>query len=364
VPTWQKLVVGPSRVLVAVLALSAVALPGCGDDSASAGTMSGGAGDWDAASEGPAALVGVDPSSGELRWHHVADDQRSAALVGGVVGIRGPDGVAVGLDAGSGERRWCRRFGEVHRSEGAGWVHPDLLAADDLFALITAAGEVVGVDPSTGETRWRTAVEPTEGLHLISAANGVVVAGGDRGEPIAVLDPDEGSHMDHATSSDGSLSLETSSTFHEVRQEIAVAVVGEDGETLWSSTVPGFNAQLIGDLVVVLDQTRGTGVLPEHPAGSLTLVTGYDASDGEEHWSIEVPGTPQEVFDAGQLMVVASGSMLMAIDASGTAAWTADHGSPGTGGAHSLPGGYHWLSFDPISNTIVGLILAEQPYRD
>lgn len=361
----------PGRVRVVAPLVLALALAGCSDDDAAVGTMRDGSVECDATSEGPAALVAVEPSTGELRWRRSAGDQRSAALVGGVVGIRGPDGIAVALDVGTGELRWCHRFGEVHRSDGVAWVQPDPVAADNLFALVTSSGEVVGVDPSTGETRWETSVEPTEGLHLAETADGVALddAAADRREPIAVLDSHDGSRVGHTASADGSRVLETTSIYQDLRQEMDLAVLGEDRETLWSSTVPGFNAQLIDDLVAVLDQTQGTGVMPEpgtdfNPGGLRTSVTGYDASDGEQRWSLEVSGTPQEVFDAGPLVIVASGPQLLAIDASGRTAWSADHGSPGTGSAHRLPGTYHWVSFDPVSNTIVGLIRAEPPYRD
>jgi hypothetical protein len=138
------------------------------------------------------------------------------------------------------------------------------------------------------------------------------------------------------------------------------------GPLLWSKGVPGMVARLVGRQILVIDQTGGTGVLG--PSMGMTVdmrVTAYDLITGEQGWQIVLPGTPQQVFPVSGGITVADGSEVRLLDpATGATQWTADHGSPGRSGGFSENCSYRAFMGETDGQPIVGLLVAEKPYRD
>ena len=125
-------------------------------------------------------------------------------------------------------------------------------------------------------------------------------------------------------------------------------------------------ARLVGRQIFVIDQTGGTGVFgPSMGMKVDTRVTAYDLLSGEQQWQIALPGTPQQVFPVSGGIVVADGVDVRLLEpATGATLWTADHGSPGRGGEFTETGSYRLFMGGTGGAPIVGLIVAEKPYRD
>lgn len=80
----------------------------------------------------------------------------------------------------------------------------------------------------------------------------------------------------------------------------------------------------------------------------------------------QVGGTPIVVGDGA--VAVSTGTPVSVFDAAdGALLWRRDHGSPGKGGftsSYSVAGGYSQFWLDETGTVLVGLIVAQQPYRD
>lgn len=126
-----------------------VALPG---DVLGPGAAGGGVvvATWD---DGLAAgVVAVDAGSGAIRWRVPvpADGVSSPAVTAGVVVVVTGDARVVGLDLGTGERRWQRSTAGAGSPEVAPFVGADVIVADRL-------GGLLGVRAADGSRRWGAA---------------------------------------------------------------------------------------------------------------------------------------------------------------------------------------------------------------
>lgn len=313
--------------------------------------------------EAPGAAVGIDPGSGEVVWERTIGDATGVALADGVAAGAGSSGVALGLDASSGNLIWCEDFGRVDQEGNI--VMPGFASSDGVLATAVAGGDVVGIEPRSGGELWRTAVGVVEGLHVTSGDDAFVVLDVDAADSQPVnLDAKTGVASDGDTkrADDTGFVLAAERPNVEGRQIVNVTVEHDDQE-LWSESRPGFVVALQGDVVVIIDQTGGTGDF-ERPVD--TRVSAYEVVTGVLLWQVPLPGTPQLTFDAGSIIVVPVGTELYAIDAkTGELAWKTDAGSPGRGGRYSEPGTFRFLELDDsVRPTLVGVIVAEEPYRD
>jgi outer membrane protein assembly factor BamB len=386
-----------AAVLVAVVAVATTAWIDDDDDAAAPGASVASA--CDGGLDGPAALVSVDREDGSRRWSRKVGDGAGVAELDGVIVTVDTDGMAVAVDAGTGAYTWCREVGapgETHLvpTERAAGASPSgssaiVVAGDVLVVLIGT--QVTAVDPRTGATRWEREIAPTEGAALIGGSTVYVTGirtvttvppdteeGAPQPEPsapvVAAIDPATGTLVEDAPPppeghrTGAGVLLEESSTSPS-RQELAVGIRdATTGRDRWTKVVPGFTASLVGDTVLVLDQTGGTGDITRIAgglSGVQTVLSAYAASDGSQRWRVDLPGTPQQVFDVGGATVlVADESELFAVDlASGAIRWSEDHGSPGVSGVYSEPGSYRWFDTGP-DGAIAGLIVAEKPYED
>jgi outer membrane protein assembly factor BamB len=331
---------------------------------------------------GPSGLVSFDPATGQERWQRAIGEASGPAALDGVVVTVDQSGSAVGVDVDSGEVRWCHQVGSTGGTIPV--QGPTVVDAAPVVAMRLTNGDVVGLDPATGDERWRTLLAAPE-TAVLSVANrvlyvqdGVLAAGNGHSPaptspPLAALDPATGVVVPDAAPPPGI--LDSSNTTAQLgfvispalgRQELTLTVSDPaSGVERWSHVVPGFTAALHGDLVVVIDQTGGSGSQTGSAPKIDTRVTAYATSDGTRRWQVAVPGTPQMTFGAAGLVLVADHTQVLAIDpADGTVRWEADHGSPGQDTTYSEPGSYRAFSDSPSGPAIVGLIGAGKPSHD
>lgn len=150
----------------------------------------------------------------------------------GTVFAQTRDGRCVAIDAASGDERWRR---DLERSGGErGRIGP--AAADD--SVFVGAGDVVALDPATGETRWSAPdIEPRNRLVY----------------------------------SDGAV--------YACKLEGIQAFDAASGEELWmyETSGDGVHVSVGGDGIVYAMDTD-------------TIVTALDAATGEEHWTYDLEG--------------------------------------------------------------------------
>ncbi len=316
--------------------------------------------------------MGFDVDSGEQRWTLPVGSPDGAAVFDDVAVVSSVEHVVRGVAIDTGQIAWC-----VELDPGTGEFFGGLAAAGPIVGALSGDA-VVGLDPATGEVRWRQALNAPEAT-LRGGGLLWVLDGSVSDTPIMVLDPttgDEVSNVDHVasdavsfgiglppTEADG-LELSTSSG-GSARQTIVVSV-SRDGSAVWEASVPGFVAALVagpdGPIVVVLDQTAGTG---EVTGSAQTVLSAYAAATGDPLWQRELPGTPHLIAQiSDDVIAVPVGTNLHAIDvATGTESWVTELPSAGQGGSYDQAGTF-WFIETGSSDTAVAVGRAEQPYRD
>ena len=363
---------------LAVAVLGALATVSCGRGSevSDAGCGKG--------ATGPGGVVGFDRSTGEQRWTMPIGWPDGAVVVGDVLVVSTTAEVVRGIDIASGEVVWCTQFESALDKVGG------VVSAGPNVATL-ANGDVVALDPATGAERWRrhvgTSLSQLRGGDVVWVSDGSAAGGnltaldavtgqdvpGASGPPLVssfmLGDPPiaaEGFDLAAVAGGGGSSQV----------IEVTVSLKGED---VWSRTLPGFVAAIVtstaGPMVLVLDQTGGTGTMPAAgldvvsgtapPAPFDTRLTAYAASTGDQAWELALPGTPHLIAPiSDQIVVVPVGTELHAIDAaSGEEIWTVTMPSPGQGGSYHEPGTF-WFAEGGGGTTAVAVGFAEQPYRD
>ena len=373
-----------NRASFVIVLLSLMALAACGSS-----VSSGGSSGCDASDGRPGALTTFEPATGAEVWMR---------CIGASQVVEATDTTAVLYDeAGS--------FQSIDLATGApGWrvdlPHPNdppivrpstspsvLRARSVLIALMNSnPNRIVGLAAETGRQLWEVptpadAIMPVielVGEQLLIVRDNVVQAVPPGVEPslnrpiLAYLDPATGEPAEPAVIAPPTTQGDE---FGEVRVEQVIANDAQrlvmygrrsPGPLLWSKEVPGMVARLVGRQIFVIDQTGGTGVFgPSVGMQVDTRVTTYDLLTGEQGWQIALPGTPQQVFPVSGGIAVADGSEVRLLDpATGATRWIADHGSSGRGGEFSEPGSYRSFMGGTSGAPIVGLIVAEKPYRD
>ena len=367
-------------VSLAVVLSCALATASCGSAPGDGDAACG------ASATGPGGVVGFDRATGEQRWTMPIGSPDGAVVVGDVLIVSTATEVVRGIAMTSGEVVWCTQF-ESEVKDGGGVV-----AAGPNVATL-ANGDVVALDPATGAERWRRNVGTPESLlrggDVVwvsdgSAAGGILAAldavtGQD--VPIAPGPPLDTSFMRWApqVSAGGfELTVAPGGGGGGLTQAVEVTVSSQ-GEGVWSQTVPGFVAAIVrsaaGPMVLVLDQTGGTGTMPDGgPVAGLgtapptrfdTRLTAYAASTGDQVWQVALPGTPHVIAPiSDELVVVPNGTELHAVHlASGKEVWTVEMPSPGQGGSYSELGTF-WFVAGGEGTAAVAVGFAEQPYRD
>lgn len=332
-------------------------------------------GGCDGEATGPGAVAGIDLATGEQTWAATVGRPGGAMVAGGVLVVSAEASVVRGFDAGSGELRWCVDLA------------PSPLEIVDGFAeaggvaVTFSGGDVIALDPVTGDERWRHEASAS----ATSLAGGEFVRvhdGSAAGPPIEVLDPSSGDVVDDAPPAADTVThfgigapphgldgwTITTGPSGTNGQEMVLAVARE-GVEAWRADVPGFVAAIVpsteGPVVLVIDQTGGTG--REIGPSADTRLTAYAAHGGSRMWQISLPGTPHLVAPVDEhLTIVPVGLELHGVDpATGTTEWVATHDNPGRVGSYDLPGSFSFVADGgDAANAAVGVMLAEQEYRD
>ncbi len=300
------------------------------------------AGDQSPLSVGVAPALWSPPT--ELDALVVTDEQAAVECVGD----NGPTAL-VGVDSRTGEGRWSRRIGD---SLGVTLIDGEIVveALRHSSRVAVATGDVVscvGQDPQDRD---------------VAAGPAVSTVPGPKPE-----DPDTPPLLEVVGSNDR-WELQVAPA-GEVTQQLQRVVVVErtTGARAWDEVIPGFEIDLLGDLVVSIDQTAGTGSFNVNVEGGFrdTRVTAYSAGSGDQLWRVALPGTPFQAIMADGTIIVPTGTELVALDpATGQTRWRFDVGSPGQGGDYSEPGWIRDLLTDEASGTLIAVVEAQQPYHD
>lgn len=350
---------------------------------------SGGSSACDESSGLPGALTTFEPFTGAEIWTKCIGASQILGAIDTTAVVNDDAGSFQSIDLATGALGWR---GDLPHPNDPPIIRPSsspsvLRAGSVLIALMNSnPNRIVGLDTVSGRQVWEVLI-PAEAimpiLELVDDALLIVRDNVVQAVPRCVEPSLNRSVLIFLAPATGELAgaaVVTPSTtqgneFGEVRVEQVIddnaqrlVLFGRrvPGPLLWSKGVPGMVARLVGRQILVIDQTGGTGVLG--PSMGMTVdmrVTAYDLITGEQGWQIVLPGTPQQVFPVSGGITVADGSEVRLLDpATGATQWTADHGSPGRSGEFSENCSYRAFMGATDGQPIVGLLVAEKPYRD
>ncbi len=259
----------------------------------------------------PEAVLGVEPSSGTVRWTFASGGAfvvgiGAAADVFIVATLDDRGGLTYqALDPSTGESRWSTTL-DHDRFDGA-------FAAGDHIVVIPgydAAGSVMlALDADDGTTRWETPASPgsDRGLPDIVESD-VVVAVSDIGSVVIGLDPATGAQLwqlpdghwlqGQSSSSQESGALLPAPVAHVVSTENVALVDSQHGGLVWSTTWDEQDAQFSSGFNGTTghgDALFGSASEVDGSFGVLTLL----GLSGETVWETEildVPTNPAEVI--------------------------------------------------------------------
>lgn len=339
--------------------------------------------------------MAIDGATGDVLWTQLVGDVYDIDASGDVVAMVSTNGTAVGLDARSGRGLWCGHLFD----EGAEIVWPlDMVSEAGVFAAFDGDGNVVGLDHRTGTVRWRTPPGLADASSIVSVGGRFVVessyAGAAESDGPSAVDPSTGERVAAVAPVDpqfvqGSIEVRVSNRSQigvveaapaiesatttappfpggDDRQAIEVSVV-DAGVTLWERIVPGYTARLGPGIVLVSDQTGGTGRIGHHgpPTPDQFRLAAYDIESGDRRWELAGAWTMTPA-STDRTLIVTNATQVAEVSAEdGTIVWLADAGSPGTSDRFSEPGGYRSVvAPGPGGDTLIGLVVAQEPYRD
>lgn len=129
---------------------------------------------------------------GSERWRATTRDGTSGVGLGdGTAYVGSSDGRIYAFDAASGSRRWQYRYGSIEGLETGSWLRPTVVS-DVVVATIehaiddgTAAHAVIGLDAASGEQRWCQPIGDNA-FTVPVVVDGAVVFGADDGRVYAV----------------------------------------------------------------------------------------------------------------------------------------------------------------------------------
>lgn len=228
----------------------------------------------------PMFLVAMDAATGVEEWRAELGDPvggmgASPIVVGDTVYIADPDGTAHAFDTASGDERWTSTAatsddprtearspdeGEYQGASGS------IAVGDGHLYVVNASGEVVALDITSGDERWRLNVGDRYQIRP-----GVI-------QPIAA----DGALLLYVTGNDPAERTTEQQWFN------VVGVVESDtGEGLWSREFAGSIGSLIvtSDLVIVPVQ----GTEPEKGLSPSLIALGL--TSGEKSWNVSNLGT-------------------------------------------------------------------------
>lgn len=330
-----------------------------------------------------------DTATGEPLWcaevEPVPDDagERSGGVVrSGQMVVTFSGDAIIALDPASGDEHWRVPFGPadafLQSGDDAVWLH---VQNNDGSTVVTA------LDPTTGIEASPTPERPTQppsfvlGLPVSRVGEYELVRESVQGTQTQelLISVTQGREPVSSWQVPGFIAAFTPPTW------ITAADADSTGDAVAGGTGAAADAESTGDagetgtgatagagtgsiaaaaepLVLVIDQTNGTGSIPA--SGAQTLLSAYRLS-GAKVWDVPLPGTPHLLANVSDsIVVIPVGAVLYGIDInSGQVLWEQDHGSPGRTGAFNQDGTYSFIS-DAPPGVSVGLIQAERPYSD
>ena len=163
-----------------------------------------------------------------------------------------------------GEWLWTHRLDDVPSA-------PTAVADGEHVIVTSASGEVVALDPATGEEQWRSSV--SDRVRVAPVTDGDVVVVADVAGALAAYDVDDGRELWTAELPDALATTVAGDVLVVRTSDAAQALDIDDGERLWSSRVPsGLVAAAVtavGDTVAVSSEDDTIGLA---------------AADGRELW--------------------------------------------------------------------------------
>jgi outer membrane protein assembly factor BamB len=267
----------------------------------------------------PGILYALDGSTGAERWRFATNGAvfGAPAIASGTVFVGSTAGEVYALDGTSGAERWTAHAGAALNT---------LAVADGAVYLtpMWTTGWIAAIDAGTGETRWRTALDPTLFLSPPAVAGGTVYVGLDpRGRDDTVLialDAATGQERwrhHRAAAASGILQLAipaiADGIVYVVTEGILYAVDADTGEEHWRVAI----GSAVESSPAVADGTLYFGT-------SDGSVIALDAATGEERWrlaistSADVNSSPAVVD--GVVYVASDDTYLYAIGGTGEAA--------------------------------------------
>jgi outer membrane protein assembly factor BamB len=344
-------------VVVAIVGVASV-VTGCGSDSVDA-TDRPAYDDCASSTNGPASIVGIDPETGDQRWHRLAGSRGSALDVDGVLVAAGGEGYA-GYDPATGQALWCLPAGD---GVGPGRVSDQPMVVDDLFVR-TTGGRAEGVDAHTGEVRWSTPVPSGQGANIEVHGGEVVVLGERVGTwpypedmrqvVLARLDGRTGEPVE-GLSDEAWLLQRTADTTLVILDSFSTFVVSDpDGTERWRSTTPLTHGVVLDDDLVLVASLGDRGA----------RIQALSSVDGTTVWEDpDVNGI--RMFVVGDTVYVGGRESLVALDrATGATRFEASYETLGRGGRFSEPGYFDGLASSPDGTALAGVLLATEPHRD
>ena len=338
---------------------------------------------------GPGGLRTLNVADGSARW--CSDDEPNLEVVAAgntLVSSRGES--VVGRRASDGKRVWTRP-GQTD------WIGSDGTVAVVQKGFGSDRQTVRGLDPASGREVWRYTTAGADfaltsqagsvradglGLTFVHDGLGVVAAG--------------------ATDGEGDAARWTSRLFRPigVSGERVVGGVAESfadpltrftleartaatGVISWRHSVPGFDARVVNDVIVVINSTDSRdapdydgswytteGAVAPASRNSRTVATGYDPADGTVRWQRKLPFAAQ-IHAAGDVAVVwvpvESGngaSRLIALDpATGKVRWRANLPNPSRSEHFDLADQLDAAVYDQATDTLMVLVRAGEPYE-
>jgi outer membrane protein assembly factor BamB len=257
------------------------------------------------------AVLGVEPSTGTLRWTFPSDGGfvigvSAAADVFVVATLDGSGDVTYqGLDAETGESRWSTSL-DHGRFDGA-------FAAGDHIVVIpgydSAGAVMLALDADDGTIRWETPAAAGSDRSLPAVvASDVVVAVSDVGSVVIGLDPATGGrlwelphgyrlHGQYSFSLESGALLQAPAVHVESSDDVAL-IDSQQGGFVWTTTWDEQNAEFSSGFIgttVDGDALFGRPSGVEDSQGSLTLLGVY----GETIWEtdiFDVPANPADVI--------------------------------------------------------------------
>ncbi|MFO7854495.1 MAG: PQQ-binding-like beta-propeller repeat protein [Paracoccaceae bacterium] len=291
------------------------------------------AGDWTQVGGGPERSGGhlAAPSSLSLAWSVEAGEPVGERVAGGgpivvddAVFLRDGASAVLAFDAASGRRLW--RTDLTPEGEDADAGHGGGVAlADGVLAATTGFGEIAGLDPATGEVRWRrranapfrSAPAAGEGLAVaVTRANRALAADLATGEPRWTVESVLGRSGSLRGSAPALARGVAVVPYHSGELQL---VRSEPGLTVWSQTlISPSSAEGMG----AFPDVTSAPVIGRSPEGAPIIVAGnaggaleaFEGTSGRRLWRREF-GSLSPVWTAeGSLFVATTEPRLLRLD--------------------------------------------------